>query len=620
MPEVKIDSEMKRREDYQANLSIIMEDLAHQIQSNPSKATEIFENIETESDETKLSTLESFKGLVELMNNLSIEQKQNLDQLQHKVRESIDSNFMMMQNILEEDSSTKVQTEDTSWRENTLLELRIESSELDILDVILGQGRFGKVQLGRWRGKTVAVKSLVWKHSLPFNPGLIPEVENEMLLMKYLGNHKSVIQLYGYSMFPETINIVLELAVFGALSMVLFEKHIIPEIPVSLLLAWFCDMADVISYIHSKRVKHKDLKAENFLVFDMFHIKLCDFGLSKRHQTQCSSTLGGTLAFMAPEVKEGEGSTFVSDIYSFAMTVVQLITRQFPKVGKQSEQIQNAVGMFDMQQRALLLEMLLSCVSSDPNDRPIAKNVHQRCLEILKYNGGDPRLNQSESFQRICKLNTQMQTQRLLELETVATGIVEQSKNSQSNSSQNTNKSDDSKEPIFPMHNIAGLNQELAVELLIYLGCIDSLHEIIAEKSEYVDGDVLTVIDINTLKDLEGAPSQTRILKLQTILRKLQQMVLEGISQTMMNNLSNSYAKRQRQKNSKSEVSPLGKYVWLSFILFIISLNAKIIVYLRNLSNKLCHFAGLTEPLLSHREPATTNTEYSSAEDVEKQG
>jgi hypothetical protein len=112
----------------------------------------------------------------------------------------------------------------------------------------------------------------------------------------------------------------------------------------------------------------------------------------------------------------------------------------------------------------------------------------------------------------------------------------------------------DSKQSIVQMHNVVNLKQDLAVELLIDLGCIDSLHERVAEKGEFIDGDVLTVIDFDILKDLEGATSRTRIMKLATVIKKLKEIINAGISQETMDRLSKSYEERQKKKtDSKSK-------------------------------------------------------------------
>jgi hypothetical protein len=66
-------------------------------------------------------------------------------------------------------------------------------------------------------------------------------VENEILLMKYLGNHPNLLCCHGFTMSPGTMNLVLEYAPFGSLANILYDKKFLLEIPPALFLAWFTD-------------------------------------------------------------------------------------------------------------------------------------------------------------------------------------------------------------------------------------------------------------------------------------------------------------------------------------------------------------------------------------------
>jgi serine/threonine protein kinase len=375
-----------------------------------------------------------------------------------------------------------------------------------------------------------------------------------------------------------TIHVVLELAPFGALTEVLYDYETIEEIPGSLAVAWLCDMADALQYIHSKQVKHRDIKAENFLVFSMFRIKLCDFGLAKEHHSYSSKSsggTGGTLAFMAPEVKNSKGAVYASDIFSFAMTAVQVLTRN-PPHGSRScvDQVEAAVEADTIVKEAdRLVDLLLDCVKEDPTSRPKADEVHRRCMEILRINGSDPRTVGNAGYKKVREMSRatddKIEERRLVERAAnsgVTTTDASASDVSQttvaiiSTVSQQSMKSDDSKTSTVQMHNIARLKQDLAVELLIDLGCIDSLHEKIAEKGEYIDGDVLTVLTVEVLKLLEDASSTTRIMKLATVINKLKEIINVGISQETMDRLSKSYEERQKKKTDcKSKEA--GKFI-----------------------------------------------------------
>jgi serine/threonine protein kinase len=63
-------------------------------------------------------------------------------------------------------------------------------------------------------------------------------------------------------------------------------------------------MALALRYFASKGLVHRDLKASNILVADGYHVKLCDFGMSrlteksKKSRERAAMTLCGTQEWM----------------------------------------------------------------------------------------------------------------------------------------------------------------------------------------------------------------------------------------------------------------------------------------------------------------------------------
>ena len=64
---------------------------------------------------------------------------------------------------------------------------------------------------------------------------------------------------------------------------------------------YFKQMIDAVSYLHVNGIIHRDLKPENLVFSDQPHsiIKICDFGVSKMVDGDCSTgTLCGTPGYM----------------------------------------------------------------------------------------------------------------------------------------------------------------------------------------------------------------------------------------------------------------------------------------------------------------------------------
>ncbi len=129
------------------------------------------------------------------------------------------------------------------------------------------------------------------------NSKLKQAIQQEILLLKYLGNYPTILSCYGYVVNGPSIQIVYELAPYGSLDKVLRENKV-QSFPLSLMVAWMSDLADAMQFLHSKGIIHGDIKAENVLVFERLETKLCNFQSAKAcNQTiYCPSPRSGALS------------------------------------------------------------------------------------------------------------------------------------------------------------------------------------------------------------------------------------------------------------------------------------------------------------------------------------
>ena len=86
-----------------------------------------------------------------------------------------------------------------------------------------------------------------------------------------------------------------------------------------------------LAYLHDYGVIHRDLKPENILVV-RGQVKVLDFGLSIRRDAslEADESWAGTVAFMAPEIIDGQAATVASDLYSFGMISLELLSGKYP--------------------------------------------------------------------------------------------------------------------------------------------------------------------------------------------------------------------------------------------------------------------------------------------------
>ncbi|KNA24924.1 hypothetical protein SOVF_011170 [Spinacia oleracea] len=93
------------------------------------------------------------------------------------------------------------------------------------------------------------------------------------------------------------------------------------------------DAAKGLEYLHDTAnppVIYRDLKSSNILLEKHFHAKLSDFGLAKLgplgENSHVSTRVMGTYGYCAPEYQRTGRLTTKSDIYSFGVVLLELIT------------------------------------------------------------------------------------------------------------------------------------------------------------------------------------------------------------------------------------------------------------------------------------------------------
>ena len=161
----------------------------------------------------------------------------------------------------------------------------------------LGQGANGQVFKGKWKNTTVALKVSMTQA----NQSVISELE----LMMKLRPHPNVVQLFGFSVHPETQSIILiiEYCEGGSLDGKLYDTNN-DDISLKTQLQWMIGISKGLNHLHSNNIVHRDVAARNVLVHQN-EPKLTDFGMSRLidEQQQRGTTKSelGPIRWMAPE-------------------------------------------------------------------------------------------------------------------------------------------------------------------------------------------------------------------------------------------------------------------------------------------------------------------------------
>ncbi|XP_054787222.1 cysteine-rich receptor-like protein kinase 29 [Prosopis cineraria] len=242
----------------------------------------------------------------------------------------------------------------------------------------LGQGGFGPVYKGKLRnGQEVAVKRL----SMDSGQGYL-EFKNEVLLMAKL-QHRNLVRLLGFCLDGTERLLVYEFLPNRSLDYMLFDPiqrtHLHWEVRYKIIVG----IARGILYLHDDsrlRIIHRDLKASNILLDKELNPKIADFGMARLFdldQTQSNtSRIVGTYGYMAPEyAMQGQIST-KSDVFSFGILVLEIISGQKNSSVIDEENIQDLLSFVWKNWREGTVSNIVNPVMSNGSRDEIMRSIH----------------------------------------------------------------------------------------------------------------------------------------------------------------------------------------------------------------------------------------------------
>jgi hypothetical protein len=212
----------------------------------------------------------------------------------------------------------------------------------------LGSGSFSKVYLGKYKTSIVAIKLLF---TSDLNIEIVRRVCNEANILSHFTS-QNIVKIYGVSVLPPSICIILEYCKYGSLSDVLRgsidASTGICKFPLSLslsdrmYLALGCARGLQALHEYSINLCHRDVKSFNFLVDADLNVKIADLELSSINYNKdnsdgyydfsCIIEDGMLILWQAPEVLNGEEYTQSADIYSLAIVLWEIITTRYKSI------------------------------------------------------------------------------------------------------------------------------------------------------------------------------------------------------------------------------------------------------------------------------------------------
>ncbi|KAK4376519.1 hypothetical protein RND71_002815 [Anisodus tanguticus] len=195
---------------------------------------------------------------------------------------------------------------------------------------LLGAGGFGSVYKGCLPdGRDVAVKQL----DIGGRQG-DREFRAEVEIISRV-HHRHLVSLVGYCISENRRLLVYEYVPNNTLY---FHLHAAgrPVMDWATRVKIAVGAARGIAYLHedcNPRIIHRDIKSSNILLDINFEARVSDFGLAKLAQdakSHVTTRVVGTFGYMAPEYASSGKLTEKSDIYSFGVVLLELITGRKP--------------------------------------------------------------------------------------------------------------------------------------------------------------------------------------------------------------------------------------------------------------------------------------------------
>ncbi|KAL3627577.1 hypothetical protein CASFOL_028940 [Castilleja foliolosa] len=264
----------------------------------------------------------------------------------------------------------------------------------------LGQGGFGAVYKGKLSNdQEIAVKRL----SKDSGQG-DQEFKNEVLLLAKL-QHRNLVRLLGFCLEG-----VEKLLIYEFVQNASLDKFIFDPVKRSIL-DWekrhniIRGIARGILYLHEDysqvRIIHRDLKPSNVLLDGAMNPKIADFGMARlfrQDDTQGNtSKIAGTYGYMAPEYAMHGQFSIKSDVFSFGVLVLEIISGQKNNNVQRGEIVQNLLtfawknwngrtpaelvdpilrsGLGSITDMVRCIHIALLCVQENATDRPTMASV-----------------------------------------------------------------------------------------------------------------------------------------------------------------------------------------------------------------------------------------------------
>ncbi|KNA22976.1 hypothetical protein SOVF_028980 isoform B [Spinacia oleracea] len=309
-------------------------------------------------------------------------------------------------------------------------EWEIDLSKLELKHLV-AHGTYGSVYRGTYDDQDVAVKLLDWGEdgiaTATDSASLRAAFQQEVAVWQKL-DHSNVTKFVGASMgtsnlklpgknssqdAPRSLSsrvccVVVEYIPGGTLKQYLIRnrrKKLAFKVVIQLAL----DLARGLSYLHSKKIVHRDVKTENMLLDYEKTVKIADFGVARVEAQNPRDMTGatGTYGYMAPEVLDGQPYDHKCDVYSYGICLWEVYCCAMPYSELSFSEVSSAVVARNLRPQIprccpnSLANIMKRCWDASPEKRPEMHEV-VTMLEAIDTTKGGGMIPEGEAPSCLC--------------------------------------------------------------------------------------------------------------------------------------------------------------------------------------------------------------------------
>ena len=206
------------------------------------------------------------------------------------------------------------------------------SEKYELIEII-GQGMYGKVYkaMNKLESKYYAIKALNFKNISTKERSLI---ETEINLLQELKHPNIVLYKDSFIDKNNNLNIITTFCEGGDMYRKIFkEKNTYFE--ENIIINWLIQLLLGLSYIHDKKIVHRDIKTKNIFIKNNLTVKIGDFGIAKilNSTSSYAHTFIGTPYYISPELCKDQPYNDKSDVWSLGCVLYELCTLNHPFEG-----------------------------------------------------------------------------------------------------------------------------------------------------------------------------------------------------------------------------------------------------------------------------------------------